>query len=41
VLVVAGWAIIAASGLLGARVWFDLLSKMNTLRSSGPRPHDN
>ncbi len=38
ILVLLGWLIIALSSLVGARFWFDALSKLGTLRSSGPKP---
>lgn len=38
-LVALGWLIITLSALMGARFWFDALSKLNTLRSSGPKPN--
>lgn len=37
-LVLLGWALMLLSLLPGARFWFDLLSKLGTLRSSGPKP---
>jgi hypothetical protein len=33
-----GWVIIVLSAVMGARFWFDALSKLGTLRSSGPKP---
>src|SRR5690606_19707394 len=38
VLVLLGWAMIALSALLGARFWFDLVSKLNSIRSAGRKP---
>ena len=37
-LVLAGFLITIIALVPGARFWFDLLSKLGTLRSSGPRP---
>ncbi|GAA0610004.1 hypothetical protein HPO96_29440 [Kribbella sandramycini] len=37
-LVLLGWALMALSTLPGARFWFDTLSRLNTLRSTGPKP---
>ena len=35
---VLGWGLIIGALLLGGRFWFDLLSKLGSLRSSGPKP---
>jgi hypothetical protein len=37
-LVLLGWLIIAASSLVRARFWFDALSRLGSLRSTGPKP---
>lgn len=37
-LVVVGWALMVVALLPGARFWFDLLSRLGTLRSTGPKP---
>jgi hypothetical protein len=37
-LVLLGWAIIATASLVGARFWFDALSRLGSLRSTGPKP---
>jgi hypothetical protein len=34
----AGWALTAFALTPGARFWFDILSKLGTLRSTGPKP---
>jgi hypothetical protein len=39
-LVLLGWALMVVSLLPGARFWFDLLGRLGTLRSTGPRPPD-
>lgn len=36
--ILLGWVIMVFILLPGARFWFDLLAKMGTLRSTGPRP---
>jgi len=38
ILVLVGWAIMAIAILPGARFWFDVLGKLGTLRSTGPKP---
>ena len=38
VLVIVGFLIMVISVLPGAQFWFGLLTKLNTLRSTGPRP---
>lgn len=37
-LVLAGWALMVIATLPGARFWFDALSRLGTLRSTGPKP---
>jgi hypothetical protein len=37
-LVLLGWILTVGALTPGARFWFDLLSKMGTLRSTGPKP---
>ena len=37
-LVLVGWSIMVLALLPGARFWFDLLAKMGSLRSTGPKP---
>ncbi len=37
-LVLLGWGLMIAALIPGARFWFDLLSRLGTLRSTGPRP---
>jgi len=37
-LVLAGWSIMVLALVPGARFWFDILSKLGTLRSTGPKP---
>ncbi|TDD61994.1 hypothetical protein E1263_05090 [Kribbella antibiotica] len=37
-LTLIGWALMALATLPGARFWFDALSRLGTLRSSGPKP---
>ncbi|HEY8788947.1 MAG TPA: hypothetical protein VIM10_07440 [Actinopolymorphaceae bacterium] len=37
-LLVLGWALTAFALTPGARFWFDILSKLGTLRSTGPKP---
>lgn len=37
-LVLLGWGLMVAALIPGARFWFDLLSRLGTLRSTGPRP---
>ncbi len=37
-LVLLGWVLMVASLLPGARFWFDLLSRLGSLRSTGPKP---
>jgi hypothetical protein len=37
-LMVLGWAIMAAASLPGARFWFDSLARLGSLRSTGPKP---
>ena len=37
-LVMVGWLIMILALLPGARFWFDLLSKLGSLRSTGPKP---
>jgi hypothetical protein len=37
-LVLLGWALTVGALTPGARFWFDLLSKLGTLRSTGPKP---
>lgn len=37
-LVLLGWTIMVLTLLPGARFWFDLLAKMGSLRSTGPKP---
>jgi hypothetical protein len=37
-LVLIGWGLMVAALIPGARFWFDLLSRLGTLRSTGPRP---
>jgi hypothetical protein len=39
-LVLLGWTLMVVSLLPGARFWFDLLGRLGTLRSTGPRPAD-
>jgi hypothetical protein len=36
--ILLGWALMTAAALPGARFWFDALSKLGTLRSTGPKP---
>jgi hypothetical protein len=36
--VLIGWLLMAAATLPGARFWFDALSRLGSLRSSGPKP---
>ena len=38
VTVLLGWGLMVAALIPGARFWFDLLSRLGTLRSTGPRP---
>ena len=38
VLVIVGFLIMVISVLPGAQFWFGLLSKLGTLRSTGPKP---
>ncbi|WP_020390792.1 hypothetical protein [Kribbella catacumbae] len=37
-LVLAGWALMVAATVPGARFWFDALSRLGSLRSTGPKP---
>jgi hypothetical protein len=37
-LVLVGWALMVIALLPGARFWFDLLSRLGSLRSTGPKP---
>jgi hypothetical protein len=37
-LVLAGWSIMVLALVPGARFWFDILGKLGTLRSTGPKP---
>src|SRR5215472_7378288 len=37
-LVLLGWAVMILALLPGARFWFDLLSRLGSLRSTGPKP---
>jgi hypothetical protein len=37
-LVLLGWALTIGALTPGARFWFDLLSKLGSLRSTGPKP---
>jgi len=37
-LVLLGWAVMVLALLPGARFWFDLLSRLGSLRSTGPKP---
>ncbi|MET7277312.1 hypothetical protein ABZS29_03700 [Kribbella sp. NPDC005582] len=37
-LTLLGWLLMALATLPGARFWFDALSRLGTLRSSGPKP---
>ncbi len=37
-LVLLGWAVMFLALLPGARFWFDLLSRLGSLRSTGPKP---
>jgi hypothetical protein len=37
-LVLLGWVLMIAALIPGARFWFDLLSRLGSLRSTGPRP---
>ena len=37
-LVLLGWGLMVAALIPGARFWFDLLSRLGTLRSTGPSP---
>ncbi|MEU4392483.1 hypothetical protein [Kribbella sp. NPDC023855] len=37
-LVLAGWALMVLATVPGARFWFDALSRLGSLRSSGPKP---
>ena len=37
-LVLLGWAITVGALTPGARFWFDLLSRLGSLRSTGPKP---
>lgn len=37
-LVLAGWALMVMATLPGARFWFDALSRLGTLRMTGPKP---
>ncbi len=37
-LVLLGWAVMMLALLPGARFWFDLLSRLGSLRSTGPKP---
>ena len=37
-LVVLGWALMVVALLPGARFWFDALSRLGSLRSTGPKP---
>ena len=37
-LVLLGWALTVGALTPGARFWFDLLSKLGSLRSTGPKP---
>ncbi|WP_433004401.1 hypothetical protein [Kribbella sp. CA-294648] len=37
-LVLAGWAMMVLATVPGARFWFDALSRLGSLRSSGPKP---
>jgi hypothetical protein len=39
-LVLLGWALMIGALLPGARFWFDLLSRLGSLRSTGPKPVD-
>ena len=36
---VTGWALMGVALLPGARFWFDALSRLGTLRASGPKPN--
>jgi hypothetical protein len=37
-LVLVGWALMVVATLPGARFWFDALSRLGSLRSTGPKP---
>ncbi len=37
-LVLAGWALMVLATVPGARFWFDALSRLGSLRSTGPKP---
>lgn len=37
-LVLLGWTLMVVAMIPGARFWFDLLSRLGSLRSSGPKP---
>jgi hypothetical protein len=37
-LVLAGWLLMVIALLPGARFWFDLLGRLGSLRSTGPKP---
>lgn len=37
-LVLLGWSVMVLALLPGARFWFDLLGKLGSLRSTGPKP---
>ncbi|MBL7260301.1 hypothetical protein [Paractinoplanes lichenicola] len=37
-IILAGWALMTLTLLPGARFWFDALSRLGTLRSTGPKP---
>jgi hypothetical protein len=37
-LLLLGWAVMVAATVPGARFWFDALSKLGSLRSTGPKP---
>ncbi len=38
ILVLIGWALMVLATLPGARFWFDALSRLGSLRSTGPKP---
>lgn len=38
VVIVLGWVLMILAVVPGARFWFDTLSRLNTLRSTGPKP---
>jgi len=41
VLVLLGWSLMVVATVPGARFWFDALSRLGSLRSSGPKPSAN